>query len=149
MMFYEVQALGDVVPGDTESPPEAIRHGGYSPTIANTIPHEAETRPMTKSVGEPLHAVRSRISRHGEVVDVVGAQAGNLETRADRFGREACTVFDARESLFFERDHELTVREQASGHIPVKGINPQDVHVLIRESLRASGATKGSRPLTE
>ena len=93
---------------------------------------------MTKHVRDSLHPVRSGISRHGEVVDVSGSQAGDLETGAGRFGREPCTVFDAREALFFERDHELAVREQNSGHIAVISIDPQDVHALIRESLRAS-----------
>ena len=73
------------------------------------------------------------------MVDVSGGQAGNLETGADRFGRETCTVFDAGKALFFERDHELAVREQNSRHITVVDIDPQDVHALIRESLRASG----------
>ncbi len=77
-----------------------------------------------------------RIERVGDVIDIVGGQAGIVQAEADCALRELMrvvdirhlAVLDAAEALFLDSHDELAVDEQRGGRIVIHRVNSKDVH---------------------
>ncbi len=86
----------------------------------------AGARPVADRAEELLAEVRLRVARDGDVVELLGLQAGVSETPRGGQRGKAGAVLDAVETLLLGGGDELAVDDESCGRVTVEGVEPQD-----------------------
>jgi hypothetical protein len=94
-----------------------------------------------------VEQIRSRVAAHRDVIDLGASDSRVLEALCNRERWKPGPVFDAAKSLFLECDDELTVAQENSGYVAVKGVDAQDIHLV--SIAQADAVLRGARVNTD
>src|SRR5437016_4386495 len=74
-----------------------------------------------------------RIARDADVIDVLDANAGLVETITNRLDRKSGAVLDAVEALLFDRGYKLSVANNGCRCVPVISVDTENDHKRMRD----------------